>query len=702
MRRLASALAAAARERPEAVRVVDPDGTAWTNAALQSASEAVRDRVEAACAAGSVVTVAVPSGGGFWSACVGVAAAGCDALPVSVAAPAGLRERIRRELSPSLEIEGPSTRGHAIASGHRRTGGVVLLSSGTTGRSRFIRRTPEAVDAIAAGLVEAGLVGAGDVVGSFLPMYHAYGFEHAFAGPLLAGAEVRQGRNFGIEEARGMLAGGVTVFPSVPPALAALADGPWPYGPLRLVITAGTTLRAAVRERVGGRAGVPLVDLFGASELGTIWLDRGLGGIPVPGVEIRLVDPARPDGLFDVDPDAEGEIAVRSRTRLDRVLGEAAVETLTDDGWFRTGDLGARRGPGRWAVTGRSKLVFDVGGLKVNPFDVESAIEQHPQVRAALVEPVEVGGGLRRVSALVERVDGAAALDAAALRTFLADRVAVHELPRSIEFVDRLPRTPSGKIVREADAPTVASRPPTSRRPPGLGDRPARERWTRRLFDGSADGYDASSGSPFLGSGRWYRRRMLCESGLEAGMTLVDVGGGTGACSLLGQEIVGGMGRVITVDPSPGMLAVARSRGVRETREGRAEMIPMPDASADMVSMGYMLRHVEDLGRAFIEARRVLRPWGRIVILEVTAPDEHRRIARGIFRFAMRQVAPAVGLLASGRPATVPMMRYWADTIEDAVRPAEIVAALEATGFTGVRHRAELGVFSCYRGIRPG
>lgn len=689
MRAIGEALAAAARERPDAVRVVDPDGRAWTNSEIAAGARSVEAEVRAACRPGSVVPVDRPSGGAFWAACLGVTAAGCDALPIANGTPETMRERIRREVAPD---------GCDPAVG---TGGVILLSSGTTGRSRLVRRRPEAIDAIAAGLVEQGLVRDGDVVGSFLPMHHAYGFEHAFLGPLLAGAEVRQGAAFTPDAAATLVASGVSVFPTVPPALATMLDGAWEASGVRLIVVAGTRLHPSLRGRFAGRFGIPLVDLYGASELGTVWLDRGDGGVPVRGVEIRIVDHARTDRLVDVPLGSEGEIAVRSVTALERFLGAAASEPPTREGWFRTGDLGRRVGNERWAVTGRVKLVFDVGGLKVNPFDVEAAIEEHPGVRAAVVTPIEVEGGLMRVAARVEPAEVREGLDPHAIRAFLRDRVAAHAVPRSIEIVARLPRTASGKVRR--DPPAVADEPksPTRRRPEGLERRDVRERWTRDLFDGTADGYDASSGVAFLGSGRWYRRRMLRMAGLGPGRTLVDVGGGTGACGIVAQELVGPTGRVVAVDPSPGMLSVARRRGVRETVEGRAESIPLPDACADVVSMGYMLRHVDDLRAAFREARRVLKPLGRIVVLEVTAPDPGRPVARRFFRVAMRELVPAVGVVASGRPSTFRLMRYWADTIECAVRPEEIVAALADAGFAGVRHHLELGIFSSYRGTRP-
>jgi hypothetical protein len=67
----------------------------------------------------------------------------------------------------------------------------------------------------------------------------------------------------------------------------------------------------------------------------------------------------------------------------------------------------------------------------------------------------------------------------------------------------------------------------------------------------------------------------------------------------------------------------------------------------------------------------------------------------------MDWVVPSIGVIASGRPSTFPMMRYWADTMRAAVKPAHIVRALEHCGFTGTRHLLQLGMFSCYRGSTP-
>jgi demethylmenaquinone methyltransferase/2-methoxy-6-polyprenyl-1,4-benzoquinol methylase len=385
---------------------------------------------------------------------------------------------------------------------------------------------------------------------------------------------------------------------------------------------------------------------------------------------------------------------------LEGIVGAGGtLESATFDGFMRTGDLGVRAADGTFRVTGRSKLTFDVGGLKVNPVEVEHALESLPEVRAAVVEAQPVTETVNRVAARIELRDGHDGIDVASVRARLASVLPAHAVPRSIEVVVSLPRTASGKILRAAPAGMAPSAPPVVQRNAGLERRADREEFTRRLFDESAAGYDNSSGVAFMRVGRWYRRRMLRTAGaLAPGRAHLDVGSGTGLCAAISQEIVGPTGRTVALDPSTGMLEIARRRGVRETVVGRAERLPFTDGTFDLVSMSYMLRHVEDLSLAFAEAHRVLRPGGRIVIFELTSPSNP--VARAAFRGAMHWAVPTVGVVASMRPATFPMMRYWAQTIDAAVRPERIVDALAAAGFAGARHRLELGVFSCYRGVR--
>ena len=704
MQRVLNELEIHASQRGDDVAVRDAVGTAHSWRAVADGVRRVQRWTQSVAAPGGFVAVSMPSGGAAWMAVLGVARAGC----VPVLLPASVAENTERMVRASIGVppridasRWSDVLAHAPTESAAVPGaGVVLLSSGTTGRSRLVMRSAAAVDRVASTLADAGLPARDDVVVSCIPMSHAYGFEHALLAPVLSGACVHVLPAFSVDAVAEELAAGASALLLVPATVDALAEAAIPAPQLRSATVAGAPLPQRVRARFEAAYPGILVDLYGATEVGTIWLDRGAGGVPVPGVSVRLVDVGAEDSLQDAVDGAEGEIAVRSDAMLDGIVGAGGVlESATVDGFMRTGDLGVRTADGTFRVTGRSKLTFDVGGLKVNPVEVEHALESLPEVRAAVVEAQPVTDTVNRVAARVELRDGHDGIDVASVRARLASVLPAHAVPRSIEVVASLPRTASGKILRASPAGMAPSAPPVVHRNAGLERRADREEFTKRLFDESAAGYDNSSGVAFLRVGRWYRRRMLrTAGGLAPGRAHLDVGSGTGLCAAISQEIVGPAGRTVALDPSTGMLEVARRRGVRETVVGRAERLPFADGTFDLVSMSYMLRHVEDLSLAFAEAHRVLRPGGRIVIFELTSPSN--RVARAAFRGAMHWAVPAVGVVASMRPATFPMMRYWAQTIDAAVRPERIVDALAAAGFAGARHRLELGVFSCYRGVR--
>src|SRR5262245_20505535 len=148
----------------------------------------------------------------------------------------------------------------------------------------------------------------------------------------------------------------------------------------------------------------------------------------------------------------------------------------------------------------------------------------------------------------------------------------------------------------------------------------ARSEFVNDLFDHAAPDYDWVSGLMSFWTDRFYRRRALRMAGLKPEMRLLDVASGTG----LVIEAARGLGvdpaRITGVDPSRGMLARNRERNPVNLLQGRGEALPVRDATFDFVSVGYALRHVEDLRRLFAELRRVLRPEGRLLILEITRP----------------------------------------------------------------------------------
>ena len=227
-------------------------------------------------------------------------------------------------------------------------------------------------------------------------------------------------------------------------------------------------------------------------------------------------------------------------------------------------------------------------------------------------------------------------------------------------------------------------------------DRPS---WVRRMFDGTAADYDRIERLIGFGSGSAYRRDALNRAGLTRDMQVLDVGVGTGLVARQAVAIVGNPACVTGLDPSPGMLRNACvPAGVRLV-EGCAENIPYPDASFDFVSMGYALRHIADLSVAFCEFFRVLRPGGRLCILEVTRPEN--RFHAALLKCYMQGVVPWLAKLAARQAGTPQLWRYYWDTIDACVSPGSVLHTLESVGLSGVHRQLELGMFSEYRAQKP-
>ncbi|NJO67539.1 MAG: class I SAM-dependent methyltransferase [Rhodospirillales bacterium] len=133
--------------------------------------------------------------------------------------------------------------------------------------------------------------------------------------------------------------------------------------------------------------------------------------------------------------------------------------------------------------------------------------------------------------------------------------------------------------------------------------------------------YDGIGRVMSWGFGGWYRRRVLQRAGLRPGMRLLDLAVGTGAVAREAIALGVASEDIVGLDVSAGMLEQARRQLPIALLRGRMETLPLTDDSVDMVTMGYALRHVADLRAAFAECLRVLRPGGRVVLLELAGVD---------------------------------------------------------------------------------
>jgi demethylmenaquinone methyltransferase/2-methoxy-6-polyprenyl-1,4-benzoquinol methylase len=151
---------------------------------------------------------------------------------------------------------------------------------------------------------------------------------------------------------------------------------------------------------------------------------------------------------------------------------------------------------------------------------------------------------------------------------------------------------------------------------------------------------------------------------------------------------------LIGVDPSPGMMAQASLPKAVECRLGRAEQIPVPDASVDFLVMGYALRHIADFSAACAEFRRVLKPGGRLLILEITRPQG--AFSTFLLKTYMRGVVPLLARVVSKAPATPMLWRYYWDTVDGCISPPQVLSTLKQEGLLESKRYVELGIFSEY------
>lgn len=220
----------------------------------------------------------------------------------------------------------------------------------------------------------------------------------------------------------------------------------------------------------------------------------------------------------------------------------------------------------------------------------------------------------------------------------------------------------------------------------------------QKIFDDTAIDYDRIESILALGSGPWYRRKALERAGLAQGQTVLDVGIGTGLVAKEALKLIGAQGTLIGVDPSPGMMEQVQLPGI-ELISGRAEALPQATSSVDFLSMGYALRHLSDVNAAFAEFKRVLRPGGRLLILEITRPTTTP--GKIFLKTYMRAVIPLIARLVSRSNDTARLWEYYWDTIDACIPPNTVLKALEDAGFTQVQRYVELGIFSEYTATQP-
>ncbi|MFA9564455.1 MAG: AMP-binding protein [Acidimicrobiales bacterium] len=299
---------------------------------------------------------------------------------------------------------------------------------------------------------------ADDVVFGILPFSHIFGLNVVLAITLQVGGSLLLVERFDPSTALDAIdKHGVTVL-SGPPALwSALASmpeaRPEDVASVRLAVSGAAKLPNETAELVRERLGIEVKEGYGLTECSPV-VTNALGtdaptgsvGIPVPGLEVRLVDTDGTDVLIG----DTGEVWVRGPNVFKGYLGdpEATARALTDDGWLRTGDLAVVDDKGYLYLVDRMKDLIIVSGFNVFPAEVEEVLIEHPRIDAVAVVGVPHPHSGEAVKAYV--VVGEGAIEEDDVVAFCAEYLPSYKCPTKVVFVDEIPRGLGGKVLRRA------------------------------------------------------------------------------------------------------------------------------------------------------------------------------------------------------------------------------------------------------------
>ncbi|MDM7275145.1 MAG: bifunctional demethylmenaquinone methyltransferase/2-methoxy-6-polyprenyl-1,4-benzoquinol methylase UbiE [Thermoprotei archaeon] len=225
----------------------------------------------------------------------------------------------------------------------------------------------------------------------------------------------------------------------------------------------------------------------------------------------------------------------------------------------------------------------------------------------------------------------------------------------------------------------------------------------KNMFDRIAGRYDLMNSIASLRMDKLWRRRAARECSVLPGASCLDVCTGTGMLALELADSIRPGGRVVGVDFSRNMLAIARERvknlgfeNTVELVEGDALSLPFNDDTFDCVTLAFCLRHFESIEEAVKEMVRVAKPGGRIVILEFSRPSTP--LYNMIYRFYLDRIVPMLGKAITG---DVEAYWYLADSIKDFPVREELKAVMEKTGLKNVEYyELSMGSIAIHRGIK--
>ena len=306
-------------------------------------------------------------------------------------------------------------------------------------------------------------LGADDIMLCFLPLYHIYGLTVALTLSLALGSKLILMPRFDIKKLSALaIEHGVTMMPMVPSAINALCQaaeaGCFPKNhKVRWIKSGAAPLAPELARRLGDLTGIPVNQGYGMTEASPV---THVGYIAPPDMN-RPVSIGQPLALTDcrvldlndndVAPGEPGELVMRGpQFMLGYWKDPQATAAVMRDGWYYSGDIVRADADNFYYVLDRQKEMIKYKGFPVAPAEVEAVLLEHPAVRdcGVVAKPDAQAGEIPCAFVVLRQGYTPSDVLDKQLRDFVADRLAHHKQPREVRFVEAVPRTPSGKILR--------------------------------------------------------------------------------------------------------------------------------------------------------------------------------------------------------------------------------------------------------------
>ena len=302
-----------------------------------------------------------------------------------------------------------------------------------------------------------------DTIMAVLPYFHIYGMVVIMMFGLCQGATVVSMPRFDMREFLGIIQKyRVTIAPIVPPIVLGMVKHPavsqFDLSSLRLIFSGAAPLGEEIARELSKRLRCPVVQGYGMTEASPVThlsptrnapVKPGSIGMVVPNTEVKLVDVVTG---AELGRNQEGELLIRGPQIMKGYLGrpEDTAQAIDPEGWYHSGDVGYADDEGWFYIVDRTKELIKYKGMQVAPAELEALLATHPAILDAAVirKADEEAGEVPKAYVVLKPDEASRATTAEALMAWVAERVAPHKRVRHVAFIDQIPKSASGKILR--------------------------------------------------------------------------------------------------------------------------------------------------------------------------------------------------------------------------------------------------------------